>query len=108
MKPSEYLDQARKELGLPSDYALQKPLQLSKQQLSKYRNDQDAFSDEVAIRIATVLELPVWRVLVDMHTFRAKSPEARAAWVDVMGAMEKISKSFKDLLLGCGPRQHYV
>ncbi|MYN45778.1 hypothetical protein GTP23_12045 [Pseudoduganella sp. FT93W] len=103
MKPSEYLDKVRGELNLPSDYALQGPLGLSKQQLSRYRKNADVFSDEVAMRVASLCGLEAWRVLVDMHIERAKSPEARSAWTGMMGMMEKFSESFRNLLLGYGP-----
>ncbi len=100
MKPSEYLDAVRAKLALPSDYALQKPLSLSKQQLSRYRKDADFFSDDVAIRVAETLGVEVSKVLLDAHIERSKTPEVRAAWVAVM---EKLSASFINLLLGYGP-----
>jgi len=115
MKPSEYLDLVREEMNLPSDYALQGPLGLSKQQLSRYRKNADVFSDEVASRVAILCGLAPWRVLVDMHIERAKSPELRNTWQNMAGMMEKfadasekISESFKRLLLGHGPHETKV
>jgi hypothetical protein len=100
MKPSEYLDLVRESIGAPSDYALQKPLGLSKSMLSRYRNDQDAFSDETALRVAELCKISPSRVLVDMHVERSKTPEVRAVWADLMMKMEKISASFNALLSG--------
>ncbi|WP_377704919.1 DUF3693 domain-containing protein [Pseudoduganella sp. UC29_71] len=99
MKPSEYLDLVREKLQAPSDYALQKPLQSSKQQLSRYRKDMDAFSDEMALRVAEVLGVNAGKVLLDMHMERSKTPELRAAWA---GMLDKLSASFTDLLLANG------
>lgn len=96
MKTTEYLDAVRAKLGLPSDYALQAPLTLSKSQLSKYRTGREVLSDEVAYRVAELLEINVGTVLLDMHIEKSKTPELRAAW---MGMMDKLSASFTDLLL---------
>lgn len=100
MKTPEYLDLVREKLGLPSDYALQKPLNVSKTQVSNYRNGREFFSDPVAVRVAELCGLDAWRVLLDSHIERSKTPETRAAWT---GMMEKISASFRSLLLGYGP-----
>jgi hypothetical protein len=100
MKPSEYLDHVREHIGAPSDYALQKPLGLSKSQLSRYRNDLDVFSDEIALRVAQMCEINPERVLLDMYMERAKTPEVRAVWATLMSKMEKFSASFNTLLSG--------
>lgn len=107
MNTPEYLDAVREKLQLPSDYALQKPLGVSKAQVSRYRNNLDSFSDGIAIRVAAVCGLPAEKVLIDMHMERAKTPEVRAAWAGIMEkfsiATEKFSKSFETLLSGAGP-----
>jgi transcriptional regulator with XRE-family HTH domain len=95
MNTGEYLDAVRQALNLPSDYALQKPLELSKSQLSKYRTGRESLSDATALRVAEILGIAPAKVLVDMHIQKSKSPELRAAW---SAAMEKISASFKTLL----------
>ena len=100
MKTSEYLDAVREKLHLPSDYALQKPMGVSKAQLSRYRNGLDSLSDAMAVRVAEILQKDAGKVLIDMHMERSKTPEIRAAWADIM---EKISEGFKTLLLGTSP-----
>lgn len=100
MNTIDYLDLVRRKLNLPSDYALQKPLSVSKSQLSKYRTGKEEMSDVMAMRVAELCNLPVAKVLLDMHMERSKTPELRAAWADIM---EKISESFKALLLGTSP-----
>jgi len=96
MKSSEYLDLVRATLHLPSDYALQKPLGVTKQQLSNYRTGRDSLSDAMVLRIAEICQLDPLNVLLDMHIERAKSPEIRAAWTAMV---EKITASFTNLLL---------
>jgi hypothetical protein len=83
MKPSEYLDALRQSLKLPSDYALQKPLGLSKSAISNYRRDKDFFSDEVAIRVAEALEMDAGLVVLDMHRERAKTPTEQRLWASI-------------------------
>jgi hypothetical protein len=102
LRTAEYLDLVRATLHLPSDYALQKPLGITKSQLSKYRTGADSLSDGIALRVAEICQLDAVRVLLDMHMERAKSPEIRAAWAT---ALEKISASFTNLLLGYGPHE---
>lgn len=99
MNTAEYLDAVRVKLTLPSDYALQKPLGLSKAQLSRYRTGIDSLSDPVALRVAEILGVEAGRVLLDMHMERSKSPEVKAAW---HALMEKFSESFNALMLQTG------
>ena len=96
----EYLDLVRAKLHLPSDYALQKPLGISKSLVSAYRTGKESLSDNLAIRVAELCGLDAAKVLLDAHIERSKTPEVRAAW---MGIMEKFSLSFNALLLGRGP-----
>lgn len=97
MRTPEYLDLVRQKLVLPSDYALQKPLGVTKQQLSRWRTGVDSFSDSVALKIAHLTGLPAERVLIDAQIEKAKTPEEQAAWKAIM---EKFSASFKRHLSG--------
>lgn len=92
MQPSDYLDAARAALDLPSDYALQEPLKLSKQQLSRYRKNLDFFSDEVALRVAAVIKKHPGIVLLDMQRGRAKTPEARMQWEEIFAGFPAPSR----------------
>lgn len=97
MNTPEYLDLVRTALGVPSDYALQKPLGVTKQQLSRWRTGVDSLSDQMAVKVAGLTGLPAERIIVDAHIEKAKTPEERAVWQSLL---EKISKSFKPLLSG--------
>jgi len=97
LKTPEYLDLARQKLTLPSDYALQKPLGVTKQQLSRWRTGVDSFSNVAALRIAELTGLRAERVLVEAQLEKAKTPEERAVWESIL---EKISTSFNRHLLG--------
>lgn len=97
MNTPDYLDLVRKHLGLPSDYALQKPLGLSKSQLSAYRTGKESLSDATAVKVAELIGMDAGRVILDMHIERSKTPELRAVWVSLM---DKLSVSFNGLLSG--------
>lgn len=86
---------------MPSDYALQKPLGVTKQLISRYRNGHDSLSDAMVLRVAEICQIDPVKVLLDMHIERAKTPEIRAAW---SATLEKISASFINLISGCAPR----
>lgn len=107
MKTYEYLDLVREKLHLPSDYALQKPLGISKTQLSNYRNGRDSLSDSMCLRIAEICGIDAAQVMLDAHLERSKTPEIRAAWEAMMRAYSqasaKFSESFKALMLCATP-----
>lgn len=102
MKTPDYLDLVRAKLNLPSDYALQKPLQISKTQVSKYRNSLESLSEPVCERIAEILDIPAIQILIDMQIEKAKSPKMQSAWKQ---ALEKISSSFDVLMPRRNPRR---
>ena len=109
LRTPEYLDLLRATLHLPSDYALQKPLGISKSLVSAYRTGKESLSDSLAVKVAALCNLPAERVLVDAQIEKAKTPEEQAAWRSVM---EKISGSFNALRsggwLGAERRRDYV
>lgn len=80
MKTVDYLDAVKRRLGLPSDYALQKPLGVSKQAISSYRTGHSTFDHIVAGRIAELLDVDPIRVIADVEIERATKPEQRKLW----------------------------
>jgi len=79
MKTVEYLDAVKKKLEISSDYALQTPLQVTKQAVSRYRNG-GTFDHLVAARVARILGLAELKVIADMELERAQSEEHRELW----------------------------
>ena len=100
MNTQEYLDRVKKELGVESDYALQKPLNLTRSSISKLRHG-GTFSDETAVLVAEILRMHPGIVMLDMHREREKNPQIQAIW---SGMLEKFSVSFKSLISGANPR----
>lgn len=81
MKTADYLDAIKARHGLPSDYAASKLLGVTRSAVSRYRNGQDSFSDDVAIRAADLLDIDPGELLIQSHLERATDERQRAAWM---------------------------
>lgn len=92
MKTCDYLDQVMRVKGITSDYALAKALGITRQTISGYRNKNTSLHDDVAIRLAELLDIEPGIVLIDMHAERSKTAEIRSVW-------ERVSAGFPALLL---------
>lgn len=101
----ECLDAVKAKFGITSDYALAKRLGFSLSTVSNYRTGRRFLDDDAALTVALALDLHPFEVIVVANAERAKTPEQRARW---SGFMDKMSASFLDLLLGCGPRHFSV
>jgi transcriptional regulator with XRE-family HTH domain len=101
MKTLEYLDAAKEKLHLPSDYALAKKLEVTKETVSQLRAGKMAISEGLAEKIAGILQVSPIEVLVARNADKAKSPEIQAAWESLL---EKISKGFEGLIPRFHPR----
>lgn len=83
MKTIEYLDAVKSKLGITSDYALAKSLNISKQAVSRYYTKGGHFDDEIAAKVAVVLNKHPGLVMLDMHRERAQTPETQALWQEI-------------------------
>lgn len=70
----QYLAAVKAKLGISSDYALQKPLGLSKQGVSYLANG-GVMSTTTAAKVAELLELDPLKVIADAELERGSSPE---------------------------------
>jgi hypothetical protein len=87
MKTIEYLDAVRARLNLASDYRLAKVLGIRVQTVSNYRHGRTAMADDVAVRVAELLQLDPARVLADMAAERSSSEAVRAIWSRVAATL---------------------
>ncbi|MFZ6732249.1 helix-turn-helix domain-containing protein [Undibacterium sp. Ji42W] len=92
MKTIEYLNAAKKHLGVESDYALAKRLGVTKQAIGAAMSGKSTLSDETAVKVAQALGIHAGLVLLDMHRERAHTPELAGFW-------NEIAKGFLTLLL---------
>ena len=79
MRTVDFLDDMKRRYGIRSDYALSKSSGISQANISRYRNG-GTFDDEVAIKVAEILELDPGYVLACIQAERSKRPQVRDAW----------------------------
>lgn len=79
----EFLDAIKARHNIPSDYKLAKFIGVAQQTVSNYRVKGIGFDDELAIRVAELLEIDPGYVLACIHAERTKRPQVRDAWEKV-------------------------
>lgn len=84
MNTLQYLDAVKARRGITSDYALAKVLGVSQPTVIGYRSGRRIFDDEVALTIAQELGLNPLAVIAAANAERAKTPEMRARWMDLI------------------------
>lgn len=95
MTTLDFLDAAKKKLGIESDYALSKALGLTTSAISNYRSGRSRMDAKVALKVAKAAGIDPIVPMAAVEAERAKDPEVRAVWESLL---EKISKGFNDLL----------
>lgn len=75
------MQEAKSALGIESDYALAKALEMSRQAISHYRTGRSQLDVEGAFRIAEVLGKDPAAIIAAVEAERATKPEAREAWI---------------------------
>ena len=83
MNTVDYLDAAKKALGITSNYALAKALGIAFPTVSRYYNKGGTLDDAIARKLASVLGLHPGLVMLDMHRERAQTPEDKAIWAEI-------------------------
>jgi len=80
---ADWLDAVKARHGLTSDYQLAQRWQVTRQQISAYRNGREYLSEEAALKAAADLEMAPGYVLACVAGERARMPSARAAWLEL-------------------------
>lgn len=95
MNTRDYVELAKKNSKIQSDYALAQRLGVTRQTISKFQTGNFAMSDEIAFKIAQLAGKHPAIVLADIHAEREKDPVIRDIW---LGMLDKLSASFNSLL----------
>jgi plasmid maintenance system antidote protein VapI len=82
---ANYLDDLRRHLGLPSDYAAAKALGLTRAAVSRYRNELSAFDDSTAIKVASLLGIDPLEVIAASAYQRAADASTKKVWAAIWG-----------------------
>jgi hypothetical protein len=77
---SEYLDEAKKELNIESDYALAKALGIERTTISNYRAKRSRMDDYTCVQIAYVLRIDPMEVIAAANFEREKDEGRKAFW----------------------------
>lgn len=80
MKPAAYLDAAKAELNIESDYALGKAIGLSPKTMPAIRRGDRAMPLEAAYKLAITLKMDPAAVIADLEEQREKNESRRAFW----------------------------
>lgn len=88
MKTVDFLDAVKTRYDLPSDYALAAFMEVSKQKISSYRSGH-TLGDDVAVKMAELLNLPPAYVLACVHAERASDDQIRSIWTTMASAAKR-------------------
>ncbi len=80
------LNAAKTKLGASSNYQLAKLSGISEQAISRAYKGEGATPDEVAARLALILDKPIGEVLAELRTEDAKTEKAREFWRGFLSA----------------------
>lgn len=81
---NKVLNDLKKTYGLGSDYALSKFLGCSHNRISNYRRGVSHLDDLMAYKVAELLELDPAELVAQINMERAKRPEERKAWKEIL------------------------
>ena len=76
----EFLDELKRVHALPSDYAAAKLIGAEPNRISNYRTGTSRFDDDMAVRVAELLQIEPAYVLACVAAERTKSERARRTW----------------------------
>ncbi|TFW09456.1 hypothetical protein E4K72_05950 [Oxalobacteraceae bacterium OM1] len=83
MRSVDYLTLAKRRLCIESDYALAAALSITRASVSQLMRQRTTMSDETAVKVARILDLPEGLVLVHAHGERERNPDVKAAWTQL-------------------------
>lgn len=75
-----YIDEAKKKLGIESDYGLAKELGLSRAAVSLWRNGKGSMDDYAATRIAEIIGVNPMIVIAAVNVEKEKTEERKEYW----------------------------
>lgn len=87
----EYLDALKIKLGAVSDYDLAKKLGCGQSRISNYRTKRSFFDDETCLRVASILEIPDFEVVLNVHAERAENPIVKASFRQVLKQIGQVA-----------------
>lgn len=82
MTVDEYLNEAKKKLGITSDYAFAKKINISKQTMSSYRNGKRNPDEYMIFKIAEVLEIDAREIIASIKIETERNETRKDYWAE--------------------------
>lgn len=98
---AKLLDDVKAKLGVTSDYALAKSLDLPKQRISNYYTGERAPDEYACLKIADALGKPLDTVIATVKAASEKDETRRKAWENYMKRLGGIAAGFALVFLVC-------
>lgn len=95
MNTIDLLEATRTHLGITSDYALAKALRVTPTSIANYTRRRSIMDDDVALRIADILNLSPLAVIAMANSERAKTPEMKARWDGIVSGFRMLLQQAK-------------
>lgn len=76
----DYIEDAKKALGIDSDYAIAKWLGTTRQTLNNWRKGRQILDDYSALKIAEALGVPQLQIIAQANAEREKDTQRKAFW----------------------------
>jgi transcriptional regulator with XRE-family HTH domain len=89
----DYLNAVKAKTGAVSDYALAQKLGTSKQLISLYMQKHKPMGDEIALKVAEILEIDESEVLISAHIERTQSETVKNAYKSIFERLGGIAAS---------------
>lgn len=100
MKISDYIDEAKQAIGIPSDMKFGKHLGLSMSIMSAYRTGRAFPSDEIMADIAKYAGVPIEQALMDLNIARtAKNPAVQSVYENMAKLLKRVAAAIMLSLL---------
>jgi hypothetical protein len=80
MTAYQYVEALKTKLGLTSDYAVAKALNVPRATVSNWRTRRSHFDDAIALRVAALLGIDPAQIIAAAHADRARGPELKQVW----------------------------
>lgn len=81
MKSYTWIQRAKKQNGLTSDYQAAKALGLTQASISNHKSGKsNSLDDDTCLKLSQMLDIPVEQILFDQKAESAKNPEIKQLW----------------------------
>ena len=90
MKPSEYIEAAKKAQKVATDYALAKTIGINKARISDWQNGKSWPDAYACAKLAEAANLEPMKVLADIEAQREKNPAKAKFWRSILGKGERL------------------